>query len=154
MYPLQKAIGQRVRHAVNYLWQQNGTAGQRARGLGVGIFCGCLPLFGFQIILSIVVANLLRGNRLLAAAGTLVSNPFTYIPLYWFNYRVGEALAGSKSLPDLDTISIGKFWKMSWIFSSRLLLGSGVVAVTASISLGLVAYVLFRRRGTVVVRPD
>ncbi|GCE64927.1 hypothetical protein OMCYN_00850 [cyanobiont of Ornithocercus magnificus] len=150
MYPLRKAISHRVH---NYLWQQGGTAGQRARGLGAGVFCGCFPLFGFQIIFSIVVANLLRGNRLLAAAGTLVSNPFTYIPLYWFNYRVGEALTGSKSLPDLDTISIDKFWRIGWIFSSRLFLGSSVVAVTASISLGLVAYVLFRRNSAAVVRP-
>ena len=40
------------------------------------------------------VATLVRGNHLLAAAGTLVSNPITYVPLYWFNYLVGCQLLG------------------------------------------------------------
>ncbi|MFO0103826.1 MAG: DUF2062 domain-containing protein, partial [Cyanobium sp.] len=57
--------------------------GERARGLAAGIFCGCFPFFGLQTLLGIGLASVLRGNHLLAAAGTWISNPFTYVPLYW-----------------------------------------------------------------------
>ena len=148
MRPFWKSISQLVRHAIFYIGRQEGSAGERARGLGIGIFCGCLPFFGFQIILSIAAASLLRGNHLLATAGTFISNPFTYVPLYWFNYRVGEVLAGSSSSLDFKAFSRDALWEMGWTFSSRLLIGSGVVAAIASISLSLVVYVLLRRYNT------
>jgi uncharacterized protein (DUF2062 family) len=90
----------RMRRGVLWLWRQEGTPGQRARGLAAGVFCGCYPFFGLQIFLSVGVASVVRGNHLLAAAGTLVSNPLTYLPLYWFNYWWavscwGPARAGS-----------------------------------------------------------
>ena len=84
----------RMRRGVLWLWRQEGTPAQRARGLAAGVFCGCYPFFGLQIFLSVGVASVVRGNHLLAAAGTLVSNPLTYLPLYWFNYLVGCRLLG------------------------------------------------------------
>ena len=50
---------------------------------------GCFPFFGLQTLLGMALASLVRGNHLLAAAGTWISNPFTYLPLYWFNYNLG-----------------------------------------------------------------
>ena len=67
----------RLRRSLHWLWAQEGTPGQRARGLAAGVFCGCFPFFGLQIVVSVGVASLLKGNHLLAAAGTLVSNPLT-----------------------------------------------------------------------------
>ena len=67
-----------------------------ARGLAVGVFAGWFPLFGLQILLGIALAALVRGNKLIAAAGTWVSNPFTYIPIYLFNFRVGQWLLQSR----------------------------------------------------------
>lgn len=65
-----------------------------ARGLAIGIFFGCLPMFGLQIILSLAAATLLRGYRIAAAAATWISNPFTYFPLYAFGFQMGRALLG------------------------------------------------------------
>ena len=90
----------RIRRGIAWLWSQEGTPGQRARGLAAGVFCGCYPFFGLQMVLSVGLAKLMRGNQLLAAAGTLVSNPFTYLPLYWFNYLVGCRLMG----PSVDPL--------------------------------------------------
>ncbi|MFS8808493.1 DUF2062 domain-containing protein, partial [Synechococcus sp. R6-10] len=59
-----------------------------ARGLAVGVFAGCFPIFGFQTLAALVLAVPFRGNKLAAAAGTWVSNPFTYVPIYAFNYQV------------------------------------------------------------------
>ncbi|NDD45131.1 MAG: DUF2062 domain-containing protein [Synechococcaceae bacterium WB9_4xB_025] len=142
---LLKDVRTRASRAITWVWEQEGTPGQRARGVGAGVFCGCFPFFGLQIILSVGVASLLRGNHLLAAAATLISNPFTYVPLYWFNYQVGDALIGNGQGPALNSISRSTLWEQGWGFSSRLLLGSAVVATVLAILMGVLAFLVFRR---------
>jgi uncharacterized protein (DUF2062 family) len=63
-----------------------------ARGIASGVFSGCFPLFGLQIIIGVTIATVFRGHRIMAAAATWVSNPFTYVPLFAFNYQVGDRL--------------------------------------------------------------
>ncbi len=69
---------------------QNGSPFFNAKGLAIGVFSGCFPFFGFQTLIGVFFAKLAKGNIVLAAIGTWVSNPFTYIPLYYFNYKVGS----------------------------------------------------------------
>jgi uncharacterized protein (DUF2062 family) len=117
------------------------------------VFCGCYPFFGLQIFLSVGVASVVRGNHLLAAAGTLVSNPLTYLPLYWFNYLVGCQLLGPGQLgTSLAELNRSRLWAQGWDFSQRILLGSTVVGMMLAIASGWVAYRLFlRREGRAVV---
>ncbi len=137
----------RLRRSLHWLWAQEGTPGQRARGLAAGVFCGCFPFFGLQIVVSIGVASLLKGNHLLAAAGTLVSNPLTYIPLYWFNYLVGDQLLGpSVGTDGLGAINRSNLWLQGWDFTQRILLGSSLVGLIVAVVSGLVAYKLFQHR--------
>ena len=137
---------ERLRRGLQWLWEQEGTPGQRARGLAAGVFCGCFPFFGLQIVLSIGVASLTRGNHLLAAAGTLVSNPITYVPLYWFNFVVGSRLLGPLAGADLDDVNRSNLWDQGWDVLQRLLLGSTLVGGLMALLLGLLAYLLFQRR--------
>ena len=137
----------RIRRGIAWLWSQEGTPGQRARGLAAGVFCGCYPFFGLQMVLSVGLAKLMRGNQLLAAAGTLVSNPFTYLPLYWFNYLVGCRLMG----PSVDPLGAGalnrsNLWAQGWEFSQRILLGSSVMGLVLASTSGVLAYRLFRHQ--------
>ena len=137
----------RMRRGVLWLWRQEGTAGQRARGLAAGVFCGCYPFFGLQIFLSVGMASVVRGNYLLAAAGTLVSNPLTYLPLYWFNYLVGLRLLGpSQGGINLAELNRSRLWAQGWEFSQRILLGSSVVGMVLAMASGWMAYRLFLRR--------
>ena len=139
----------RMRRGVLWLWRQEGTPAQRARGLAAGVFCGCYPFFGLQIFLSVGVASVVRGNHLLAAAGTLVSNPLTYLPLYWFNYLVGCQLLGpGRGALNLAELNRSTLWVQGWDFSQRILLGSTVVGMVLAIASGWMAYRLFLRRGT------
>ena len=138
----------RMRRGVLWLWKQDGTPAQRARGLAAGVFCGCYPFFGLQIFLSVGVAAVVRGNHLLAAAGTLVSNPVTYVPLYWLNYLVGDHLLPESSAgsTDLSALHRSSLWDQGWEFTARLLLGSTLVGAVLALVSGLMAYRLFRRR--------
>ena len=147
MHRLLQTSRERVRRGVNWLWTQEGTPAQRARGLAAGVFCGCYPFFGLQIVLSVGVATMVRGNHLLAAADTLVSNPLTYLPLYWFNYLVGRQLLGPGQAGDsLVELNRSNLWAQGWDFSQRILLGSTVVGIVLAIASGWVAYRLFLRR--------
>ena len=65
-----------------------------ARGMAVGVFAGCFPFFGLQSIMGIILATLIRGSKLSAIAGTWISNPLTYLPIFWLNFKVGQWLLG------------------------------------------------------------
>jgi uncharacterized protein len=65
-----------------------------ARGLAIGFFFGVSLLWGLQILLAVLASHLLRGNKVLAAAMTAVSNPLTNLPLYGVCYFVGHLLVG------------------------------------------------------------
>ena len=136
-----------MRRWLIWILQQEGSAGQRARGLAAGVFSGCFPLFGLQTIFGICIAKIIKGNLLLAASGTFISNPFTYLPLYWFNYQVGSRLIGVHVRPDttiekvnlLQLISVGENVLLT------LFIGSLVIGFISSISLGLLSYFLLKR---------
>ncbi len=135
----------RLRFWLAWVWQQEGTPGQRALGLALGIFSGCFPLFGLQSVLAIILASLFRGNRLLAIIGTWISNPFTYVPLYWFNYQLGCYFLGSgEGLLDFKKLTLGTFLESGWIFISRLLLGSSLVGCVLGIIAGVIIYAFIK----------
>ena len=88
--------------------QQKGSPFFNAKGLAIGVFSGCFPFFGFQTLIGVFLAKLIKGNVYLAALGTWISNPFTYIPLYYFNYKVGSIFLNLISLLDLIQKEISK----------------------------------------------
>ncbi len=112
-----------------------------ARGLGAGVFAGMLPLFGGQMIIAVGLALLVRGNKPLAALATWVSNPFTYVPLYWFNFQVGWWLVGQPSLNLTGVTSWTTLLEQGGQLAAILVLGSIWVGVVA----GLVTYGLCLR---------
>ena len=137
----------RLRRWIVWLWSHEGTPGQMARGLAIGVFCGCFPLFGLQTLLGIALASALRANHLLAAVGTWISNPVTYLPLYWLNYQVGEILLGIRETTekaDLNQLQWHDLWMKGCFLGSRLLLGSTVVGLIAGCFVGGFAYCLLR----------
>lgn len=93
---LYRYSGRWLRRLYRRVMAMQGTPEYLARGLSVGVFAGCFPFFGFQMLIGVSFAVLFRGHKLLAVAGTWVSNPFTYIPIYLFNYKLGRWLLGSQ----------------------------------------------------------
>ena len=67
-----------------------------ARGWAIGMFYGCAIPFGFQLILSIPTAFLMRGSKIGAAVGTLITNHFTIFVIYPVQCYVGNKLIGGK----------------------------------------------------------
>ena len=127
--------------------KQDGSPLSNAKGIAVGVFFGCFPFFGFQTLLGLFLARVVKGNLFLAAIGTWISNPFTYVPLYFFNYKVGSYLL--KPSPDIvfdKNLMMKELWEQGRVFSLKLILGSVLVGfLLASIS-GVVVFFLYKRK--------
>ncbi|MBD2260460.1 DUF2062 domain-containing protein [Pseudanabaena sp. FACHB-2040] len=132
-----------------YYWRLlrlQGNPQEMARGLASGVFAGCFPLFGLQTIIGIAIATVLRGNRILAAAGTWISNPLTYVPLFAFNYQVGHrALGGGPGVAFTDLGTLRAWMEMGTEVTSRLMLGSTIVGLLTSLFSYYLGSVLLRR---------
>lgn len=65
-----------------------------ARGWAIGMFYGCASPFGFQLILSIPTAFLLKGSKIGATLGTLLTNQVTIFFIYPVQCYIGDRLIG------------------------------------------------------------
>ena len=131
----------RIRKFISWLWNQEGSPFQRALGFGVGIFSGCFPFFGLQTLMGVFLSKIFKGNSILAAVGTWISNPFTYVPLYYFNYRVGSLFLNTDlDIVDVSHINTNQLWSQGWYLSSRLLIGSICVGLFSGVIGGLCLY--------------
>ena len=127
--------------------EQNGSPFFNAKGIALGVFSGCFPFFGFQTLLGVFLAQIGRGNIVLAAIGTWVSNPFTYIPLYLFNYKLGAfVLRNPENIIIQPSLIKEDFWGQGWFFTSRLIMGSSLVGLFLGIISGLLAYLFYKRK--------
>ena len=72
---------------------QGGTPEYTARGVAIGLF---LAFFipGFQVVFAVALAFLLRGNKMLAAAFTFVTNPYTAPIFCPFQCWLGSVMLG------------------------------------------------------------
>jgi len=127
--------------------EQNGSPIFNAKGIAIGVFSGCFPFFGFQTLLGVFLAQIGRGNILLAAIGTWISNPFTYIPLYLFNYKLGAlVLRNPENVIIKPDLIKEDFWSQGWFFTSRLIMGSSLVGLFLGFICGLLAYLFYKRQ--------
>tara|TARA_B100001250_G_scaffold123233_1_gene104625 strand:+ start:533 stop:1015 length:483 start_codon:yes stop_codon:yes gene_type:complete len=136
----------RIRKSISWFRNHKGSPSQRSLGFGVGIFCGCFPFFGLQTLMGVFLAKILQGNSIFAVLGTWISNPLTYVPLYYFNYRVGSILLDiDRSIDEVTAIATNDMWSQGWYISSRILVGSICVGFVTGIIGGLSLYVLLKK---------
>ena len=135
----------KIRKFIFWVWGQEGSPYKRACGLGLGVFSACLPFFGLQTLIGIFLAKIFNANSLLAALGTWISNPITYLPLYWLNYRIGSFLLDEANTSvDFSHFTINLLWSQGWYLSSRLLIGSIVVGLISGAISAICLYFLLK----------
>jgi uncharacterized protein len=114
----------------------------QARGLAIGFFFGVSPLWGLQILLAAGAAQLLRGNKVLAAAMTAVSNPLTSVPLYGACLLLGRTLLGGPGQPAVDLAALSSaedLLRQGPLFLLHLFAGTTLVGAAGAAILYLVA---------------
>ena len=118
-----------------------------ARGLAIGVFAGCFPFFGLQSLIGVLLATIFRVSKVAAIAGTWISNPLTYIPLYVFNFKVGKFFLGVESISsqDINFESLSSFMELGSTFAVTFLVGSCIVGAIASIISYFIGLTVFTR---------
>lgn len=67
-----------------------------ALGVAIGLFVTFTPTVGFQSMLVLVLAGLFGGNKLVGLPVVWISNPATFVPIYYPAYRIGLRLTGGQ----------------------------------------------------------
>jgi uncharacterized protein len=125
-------------HPVYFSTSRRGIGG----GLWVGLFIGLIPVPA-HTLLAAIGALLLRVNVPVAIAATWVTNPFTFVPIYYFGYQIGAALLNVPPEVMPDTFSfdwvleeIDQHWK-------PLMLGTGIMALSVASTVYLIISVVW-----------
>jgi uncharacterized protein (DUF2062 family) len=144
------------------LWQINRRS--IALGLAIGVFFGLLiPLA--QIPFAAVLAVILRANLPMAVGSTLVTNPFTFAPVYFLAYQFGVFILGdsgpeiteemlSEQMSQISVTSVGWLDRIGDVaaplFTGLLIFacaGAVLCYVTVSLLWRLAVVLRYRKRG-------
>jgi len=102
------------------------------KAVAIGLFFAMLPIVG-QMALAALVALWVRVNLPVAVAFTWVSNPLTYVPIYYPAYKLGALLLGIPQENSGDNpMSIDWLWSELVTIWKPLFLGSGILAVVTA----------------------
>ncbi len=141
----------------------NDSPNRIAMGVAIGLFVGWTPLIGLHTLIVLSLAVVMRVNKSVALVCVWVTNIFTAMPIYYFNYLIGRYLFGTKggeqelirreisgllknilSLSDIGAFLYradfwDKFWKLIVNIRAELWLGSLIVGTIVSV----IAYFAF-----------
>lgn len=63
-----------------------------ALGAAIGVFVMFTPTLGFQMLINVMLAWLLKANKAIGVIVVWISNPATFIPIFYPCYLVGRIL--------------------------------------------------------------
>jgi uncharacterized protein len=94
----EKGLVRRAISKIVAIISQRDTPHRIALGMALGIFIGILPIMGIQMTVVALIALPLRGNLKAAIAGVWISNPVTFLPMYWGYYKFGLLFFPSRAV--------------------------------------------------------
>ena len=116
-------------------------AGREAAAVGVGVFIGCLPFYGFHLLLCWLTGWLFGLNRLKIYLAANISNPL-FAPLLIFTELQAGAWLRRGAFHAL-TLQTAKTTDLS-VFGLDILTGSLTLGATLGAALALVTYLSVR----------
>jgi uncharacterized protein (DUF2062 family) len=122
---------QRLRRTFYDLRLEGEGLGREAAALGLGLFIGAVPVYGFHLLLCWVVGRLLRLNRLKMYLAANISNP-VFSPFLLFAELQTGAWVRRHDLHDLTLQTLRT--TSPWTFGADLLVGSLIVGAVLGLS--------------------
>ncbi len=111
-----------------------------ALGMAIGVFFAFLIPVA-QIPLAAIAAVWLRGNLVAAVGSTMITNPFTFAPIYLIAYRLGSLIVGEGDVAADSTLaqvaeqasSIMVTWSDKFLaVGKQLVIGLSLMAVVGA----------------------
>ncbi|WP_299901602.1 DUF2062 domain-containing protein [uncultured Aquimarina sp.] len=149
-YLPKRLIGKVKKKGFKKYWRENVLRSndspiQKASAIALGLFIGIAPLWGFQTILVISLAVLLKLNRTIAFLFSNISIP-PFIPfIIYGSYQIGAIAMGK----EMDaTLNIEDIKSGTDVFKGlgQYVLGSIILATLVSSISGVIAYLYFSFR--------
>ena len=148
--PLRYVINRTKRFFIYRVLHVDDTPHRIALGVAVGIFITWTPTMGLQMALTVLLAAILRANKLVGVPFVWISNPVTMIPIYkWCNYNVGRFILGDEYPPpdfagvfqapgswwlEVWANRVKAFWEGTWHAFGPLWLGSVVIGLLLGVA--------------------
>lgn len=122
------------------------TPDEIAKGIALGVFIGMTPTFGIQMFIALLLAFLLRENKIAALVGVWITNPVTAPVIYTLEYEIGRLLLGLErsGIPrELSSEAlIGLGWDVLWpICVGSVIFGTLCSSLTYALTLRLIPIV-------------
>ncbi len=130
-----------VRRLFYGLRSEGAGAGREATAVGLGVFIGCLPFYGFHLLLCWVTGWLFGLNRLKIYIAANISNPLIAPVLIFTELQVGAWLRRGAFHP--LTLETARTTDLS-VFGLDILTGSLTLGATLGAALALVTYLSVR----------
>lgn len=128
-----------------------GPSREIALTFAIGVLIGTSPFIGLHTVLGIVVATIMRLNRLIILLGVYVTNPWTIIPIYTLSTWIGLKITGNEAvLSDIEFkgVSIFNIFELLEGLIIPFLVGTLVFGLISSIaSFFIILYMIRRLRG-------
>ncbi len=103
-------VKQILKSAYDRIIKIGGAPRETALGFALGVFVGMSPFMGVHTAMAVFIASLLKWNKIAAAIGVWISNPFTAPILYGITYYIGANILGTAgSPPFLEGIELSAF---------------------------------------------
>jgi uncharacterized protein (DUF2062 family)/2-polyprenyl-3-methyl-5-hydroxy-6-metoxy-1,4-benzoquinol methylase len=131
----------RLRRLFYDLRTEGAGAGREAAAIGVGVFIGCLPFFGFHLLLCWVSGWLLRLNRLKMYLAANISNPLFATTLVFVELQLGAWLRRG-AFHEL-TLETARTTELS-VFGLDMLMGSLLVGGSLGLIISATTYATLR----------
>jgi len=137
-----------VKRSATYYWLKfkrlQGNPRSLARGSAIGAFMAIMPIMPVRTIALITATTFSKASVVAAfVVATLICNPLTYVPLYYFAFITGNAFA-------VSTVDWDRVQSVLDILAGNGNIGDSFIAV---ISLGLETITVLLIGGLVLATP-
>jgi uncharacterized protein (DUF2062 family)/precorrin-6B methylase 2 len=145
----------RLRAAVRRLLAEHAAPASLGWAVAVGVFLGCTPLYGLQMLTCLLVAWLFRLNKVATLVGAQVSVPPLTAVIIFVEVQLGEYLLrghflafGLDAFRGREAVAIARSVLGAWV------VGSLVVGVVLGALLGGATWAVARRRHRARLAPE
>jgi SAM-dependent methyltransferase len=135
------ASATRFQRLVHLLRTEADTPARQSAAVGIGIFIGCLPVYGLHLPLCLATGRLVRLNRLKMYLAANISNPAFAPVLLFLSVQTGSLLRRGHAYA-LSTAAVSDAGP--WRFGQDLLVGSATLGLLLGIAGALVAWTIAR----------
>ena len=121
---------------------QDETAGQKAMAVAFGVFMGIFPIWGYQLVVGILLCKLLKINIPIFVVAANISIPPNIPWIIFLSLWLGARLYGLETIiPMSSSLSL----ETVQLHLKQYIAGSILLAIAGGILLGSISFVFFRQ---------